>query len=69
MSSSCKSLISVKKIKNHLGYSFNQNNIEHLYHAFMYSPVLLLSGIYPVPAMHSLLVISDVRNIGCSWAE
>ena len=36
---------------------------EHLYHAFMYSPVSLLSCIYPLPAMHSLLVASDVRNI------
>ena len=34
-----------------------------LYHSFMYSPVSLLSGIYPLPAMHSLLVTSDVRSI------
>ena len=40
-----------------------RKDIELLYHAFMYSPVSLLSGIYPVPAMHSLLVTSDVRNI------
>ena len=31
-------------------------DIEHLYHAFMHSPVSLLSGFYPLPAMHSLLV-------------
>ena len=29
----------------------------------MHSPVSLLSSIYPVPAMQSLLVTSDVRNI------
>ena len=34
-----------------------------LYHSFMYSPVSLLSGIYPLPAIHSLLVTSDVRSI------
>ena len=58
-------------------------DIEHLYHALMYSPVSLLSGIYSLPAMHSLLATSDARNIiivpdldvlispikGCSWAE
>ena len=32
-----------------------RKDIEHLYHAFVYSPVSLLSGIYPLPAMHSLL--------------
>ena len=31
---------------------------EPLYHSFMYSLVSLLSGIYPLPAMHSLLVTS-----------
>ena len=36
-------------------YSYRKY-IEHLYHAFVYSPVSLLSGIYPLPAMHSLLV-------------
>ena len=34
-----------------------------LYHSFMYSPVSLLSGIYPFPTMNSLLVTSDVINI------
>ena len=29
---------------------------EPLYHSFIYSLVSLLSGIYPLPAMHSLLV-------------
>ena len=29
---------------------------EPLYHAFMYSLVSLHSGIYPLPAIHSLLV-------------
>ena len=29
----------------------------------MYSPVSLLTGIYPLPAMHSLLVASGVRNL------
>ena len=33
-----------------------RKDIEHLYHAFVYSPVSFLSGIYPLPAMHSLLV-------------
>ena len=36
-----------------LGY---RNDTEPLYHPFMYSLVSLLSGIYPLPAMHSLLV-------------
>ena len=27
-------------------------DIEHLYHAFMYSLVSLLSGIYPLPAIN-----------------
>ena len=32
-----------------------RKDIEHLYHAFMCSPLSLLSGIYPIPAMHSSL--------------
>ena len=32
----------------------------------MYSPVSLLSGIYPLPAMHSLLVTLDFINIKLS---
>ena len=32
------------------------NNIQRLYHSFMYSLVSLLASIYPLPAMHSLLV-------------
>ena len=35
---------------------------EPLYHAFMYSPVSLFSGIYSLPAMHSLLVTSGVSD-------
>ena len=46
------------------GCTWNQPNgtperaggVRKTYHAFMYSLVLLLSGIYPLPAMHSLLV-------------
>ena len=33
-----------------------RKDTEHLYNCFMYSLVSLLSGIYPLPAMHSLLV-------------
>ena len=33
-----------------------RKDIEHLYNSFVYSPVSLLSSIYPLPAMHSLLV-------------
>ena len=33
-----------------------RKDTEHLYHAFMYSIVILLSGIYPFYAMLSLLV-------------
>ena len=41
-----------------------RKDTEHLYHAFMYSLVThFFSSIYPVPAMHSLLVTSDVRNM------
>ena len=29
-------------------------NIEHLYHTFVYSPVSLLSGIYPLPVINYL---------------
>ena len=35
---------------------------EPLYHAFLYSPVSLLSIIYPLPAMHSLLVTLYTLN-------
>ena len=40
-----------------------RKDTEPLYHSFMYSLVSLLSSIYPLPAMHSLLVTSDVGNI------
>ena len=33
-----------------------RKDTEPLYHSFMYSLVSLLSSIYPLPAMHSLLV-------------
>ena len=33
-----------------------RKDTEHLYHAFVYSLVILLSGIYPFNAMLSLLV-------------
>ena len=36
--------------------SIYRKDTEPLYHSFMYSVVSLLSGIYPLPAMHSLLV-------------
>ena len=63
------------KNKNYLVYSSSvgreegwfwicyHKDIEHLYHAFMYSPVLLLSGIYPVLEMYSLLFTSDIINL------
>ena len=35
---------------------------ETLYHPFMYSPVSLLFSIYPIPAMHSLLVTFYVTD-------
>ena len=47
----------------HFEDSMYRKDIEHLYHAFMYSPVSILCGIYPLPAMHSLLVTSDDRNV------
>ena len=51
--------------------SFPQCNyhkdIEHLYHAYVYSPVSLLSGIYSLPAMHSLLVTSDTSHGSYFW--
>ena len=33
-----------------------RKDTEPLYHSFMYSLVSLLSSIYPLPVMHSLLV-------------
>ena len=41
--------------KNFWSKSYRKDT-EHLYHAFMYSIVILLSGIYPFYAMLSLLV-------------
>ena len=37
-----------------------RKDTEALYHSFMYSLVSLLSSIFQLPAMHSLLVTSDV---------
>ena len=39
-----------------------RKDTEPLYYSFMYSIVSLLSGIYPLPAMHSLLVGISVNN-------
>ena len=38
-----------------------RKDTEHLYHAFVYSLVILLSGIYPFNAMLSLLVTIILR--------
>ena len=37
-------------------FCFYCKDIKPSYHSFMYSLVSLLSGIYPLPTMHSLLV-------------
>ena len=37
--------------------------ILNLYIILLLTCITLLSGIFPLPAMHSLLVTSDVRNI------
>ena len=44
-----------------------RKDTEHLYHAFVYSLVILLSGIYPFNAMLSLLVtiIYTGQVFGC----
>ena len=39
-----------------------RKDTEPLHHYFMYSVVTLLSGIYPLPAMHSLLVTFNVTE-------
>ena len=45
------------KIKNSTNQQYiYRKDIEHFYHSFVYSSVSLLSGIYPLPAMYSLLV-------------
>ena len=44
-------------------HSSYHKDTEPLYHSIMYSLVSLLSGIYPLPSKHSLLVtlyLSDV---------
>ena len=43
-------------------YQLYRKDTEHLYHAFMYSIVILLSGIYPFYAMLSLLVTIILNN-------
>ena len=40
-----------------------RKDTEHLYHAFVYSLVSFLSGIYPLLAMHSLLVTSLYQGV------
>ena len=52
---------SLHYIKYHLKYKYHKDT-EPLYHSFMYSLVSLLSGIYPLPAMHSLLVTLHVMK-------
>ena len=52
----------LKRKRNKTGLqpvSTYRKDIEHLYHAF-------ISGTYPLPAMHSMLVTSEARNIFCS---
>ena len=44
-------------------YCFYRKDIEPLYHSFMYSLVSLLSGLYSLPTMHSLLVTLYAPNI------
>ena len=51
--------MSMKKAKcrkRYFAWKKYRKDTEHLYHAFMYSIVILLSGIYPFYAMLSLLV-------------
>ena len=43
--------------------TFYRKDTEPLYHSFMYSLVSLLSSIYPLPAMHSLLVTLYVAEV------
>ena len=53
-----KDMIIVDREKN-LQY---RKDTEPLYHSFMYLFASLLSVIYPLPAMHSLLVILHVME-------
>ena len=51
------------------GYIFksclsNRKDTKPLYHSFLYSLVSLLPGIYPLPAMHLLLVTLTLGNQG-----
>ena len=48
---------------NFIGPSSYRKDTEPLYHSFMYSLVSLLSGIYPLPAMQSLLVTYQLLTI------
>ena len=44
--------------------SYYRKDTEHLYHDFVYSPISLLPSIYPLPAVHSLLVTySDLDTL------
>ena len=44
-----------------------RKDTEALYHSFMYSLVSLISGIYPLPAMHSLLVTLKSNKTSCQF--
>ena len=43
---------------------YYRKDIEHLYHAFMYSPISLLSGIYPIITSYKLTI-----NIPVTYEE
>ena len=45
-----------------------RKDTEPLYHSFMIPPVSRLSGIYPLPAMHSLLVTLYVTEYLLGWS-
>ena len=50
--------INVRTLGTIYALCFYHKDTEPLYHYFMYSLASLLSGIYPLPAMHSWLVTS-----------
>ena len=52
----CQSGKIMNTLGNFSGHPYYRKDAESLYHSLMYSPVSLLLGIYPLPAMHSLLV-------------
>ena len=57
----------------HIVTSDYHKDTEPLYHSFIYSLVSLLSGIYPLPAMHSTLftlyVDMDTQSTNYSYFE